>query len=52
MVRADSHGTTDLPGLARQEAERVQSPAAVSFLHPSESVVLPVLDLYAIDPVL
>jgi len=40
MAGADSHDTT---------ADRVQSSAAVSFLHPTKGVMLPVLDL---DPVL
>ena len=36
MARADIHDTT---------ADRVQSLAAMNFLHPIESVMLPVLDL-------
>jgi hypothetical protein len=36
MAGADSHDTT---------ADRVQSSVAMSFLHASESVMLPVFDL-------
>jgi len=40
MFRAETHDTT---------ADRLESSAAVGFLHPSESIVLPVLE---VDPVL